>query len=183
MTKQDSGTHSEETFSRMQLQMSFPTFLKCLLQAFQMTFPVTENCKIVNEYFKEVSEKILEYIHHQPLESSGCVAQSERHPGEGKSPPFRRERGLQLITPPDEHLIVTGKSIEKAITLMSGHVIQDHVCERKREIVFLGGSVQFPEILTDPDLDFAIRSYLLRNYYDGGNPLGIVDQIDKSSLQ
>jgi len=76
-----------------------------------MTIPVTKNCKVDYEYFNEMTEKILENVHHQSLESSECIAQPERHPGESKSPPFRRECGLQSIAPLDEYLVISGKSI------------------------------------------------------------------------
>ena len=72
-----------------------------------MTFLVAKNCKVIYEYFKEMLEKVLENVHHQPLECFGRIAQTKWHLVKSKGSPFH----LQLIAPSDEYLVIIGKSI------------------------------------------------------------------------
>jgi hypothetical protein len=39
-----------------------------------MSLLVAKHGEIIYEYFQEMSQKIFENVHHQPLERSGCVA-------------------------------------------------------------------------------------------------------------
>ena len=92
-----------------------------------MLGPDTKDYEIVDEDFLEMSQKLLEDVHHQSLEGSKCVTQSERHLVESKGSPFRGECCLQLVFGSDEHLVVSREPIKEAITLLSCHMIKDYI--------------------------------------------------------
>lgn len=50
-------------------------------------------------------------------------------------------------------------------------------------MIFLGGGIELPEILTYPYLNLAVWSCLLRDYDDRRYPFRVIHWVDESGLQ
>ncbi len=55
--------------------------------------------------------EVMENIPHDPLEGSGCVAQTKRHPPECISTLVCYKRGVDLVAGPDVSLMIPGHPI------------------------------------------------------------------------
>lgn len=102
-----------------------------------MILVIVEHSKIVVDYLQKVAKEVLEDIHHQPLEGTRSITQPKWHHVESKHPPLCCEHGLQQITCPNGHLVITQESIQETIHLLPSYVVRDDVSKRKGKKILL----------------------------------------------
>jgi hypothetical protein len=95
-----------------------------------MIHPLAEDCKIIHKNFQEMLQEVPENVSHEPLKCTRGIAEAKWHSIECKGPPICSEGGFQLIILPDKHLVITGKSIKKTETFLTGNMIKNHINER-----------------------------------------------------
>ena len=94
------------------------------------------------------SSKILEMV----LKCGGGCFQAEHHNHDYEYTPFCYEVCFLLIIRVHSNLIIATETVEKAITIVAGHRIEDVVGEWEWKGIHDCDDVKFPVIHTNPDL-------------------------------
>ena len=91
-------SHHEDTFLWVQAEPIHSKLLKYRSKLSQVIHSLSRmNTQVVNIYLQKTSEKILEYVTHEPMKGRGGICQPKWHYFLGKSASFYRKIHLVLI--------------------------------------------------------------------------------------